>query len=138
MNHAVGRQEGHPACKNLGRLWGWGCHYFGWGGAHLDCRCLCLHFLPLLHKTQKIFPAYPGCPGQTAIKWLLLLLSVSASHCQTCCGCQLCLSATQRTSAWCMQHRSAAALQNSTSVPKLYDPSSPGLYSNDYITRFMQ
>jgi len=24
-------------------------------GAHLDCRCLCLHFLLLLHKTQKIF-----------------------------------------------------------------------------------
>jgi len=20
----VGRQEGHPACKNLGGLWGWG------------------------------------------------------------------------------------------------------------------
>jgi len=26
VNLAVGRQEGHPACKNLGRLCGWGCH----------------------------------------------------------------------------------------------------------------
>jgi len=26
-------------------------------------------FFPLLHKTQN-----PGCPGQTAVKWLLLLL----------------------------------------------------------------
>ena len=26
-----------------------------------------------------LVPAYPGCPGQTAVKWLLLLLS-SAKH----------------------------------------------------------
>ena len=23
-----------------------------------------------------LVPAYPGCPGQTAVKWLLLLLSL--------------------------------------------------------------
>ena len=28
---------------------------FGWGGAHPDCQFLCLHYLPQLHKIQKIF-----------------------------------------------------------------------------------
>jgi len=50
----VGRQEGHPACnKNLGGLWGWVRRLSGWGGAHPDCRYLCLHYLPLLHKNPE-------------------------------------------------------------------------------------
>jgi len=77
----VGQQEGHPACKKL--EW--------WGAGVVICleRCADLHIAQLMplpltvscfSKIQIGFtflvPAYPGCPGQTAVEWLLLLLSL--------------------------------------------------------------
>ena len=70
----VGRQEGHPACK---KLW--------WGAGMVICleRGADLHIaqrMPLLltvycfSKIQIGFtflvPAYPGSPGQRAVKWV--------------------------------------------------------------------
>ena len=37
-----------------------------------------------------LVPAYPGCPGQTAVKWLLLLLWLFwGKLCQDGCGVHL-------------------------------------------------
>jgi len=75
----VGRQEGHPACKKQS------------GGVLVWLSCLergaDLHMAQLMplqltdscsSKIQIGFtflvPAYPGCPGKEAVKWLLLLL----------------------------------------------------------------
>jgi len=74
-----GRQEGHPACKKQ-----------EWRGAGVviclergaDLHMVQLMPLPLTvswpNKIQIGFtflvPAYPGCPGKEAVKWLLLLL----------------------------------------------------------------
>ena len=33
-----------------------------------------------------LVPAYPGCPGQTAVKWLLLLFMLDAWMALCCCG----------------------------------------------------
>jgi len=74
-------------------LWGGGAPLVQLGWRPPDSRYLCLQFLPLLHKksrrqeawklslnaeqpyakTEGRVPAYPGCPGTKAIKWLLLL-----------------------------------------------------------------
>jgi len=72
----VGRQEGHPACKKSG------------GGAGV---VICLERGADLHMAQLmplsltvscsskiqigftfLVPAFPGCPGKEAVKWLLL------------------------------------------------------------------
>jgi len=73
----VGRQEGHPACKKTFEgLWGWGCRLSGSGGAHPDCRCLCFHYPPLLHKNpDELFLLvldYPNGPGSKAVERLLV------------------------------------------------------------------
>jgi len=49
----VGRQEGHPACKKPWGVVGVGALLVRWGGAHPDCRYLCLHYLSLLHKNPE-------------------------------------------------------------------------------------
>ena len=36
-----------------------------------------------------LVPAYPGCPGQTAVKWLLLLLLIDESWSRNLEDCQL-------------------------------------------------
>ena len=74
----VGRQEGHPACK---KQW--------WGAGVVVCleRGADLHMVQVMPQpltvscSSKIqigftflVPAYPGCPGKEAVKWLLLLL----------------------------------------------------------------
>ena len=51
-------------------------HFQHESGAHqilmqVNIRChICLSF----SHSVLLVPAYPGCPGQTAVKWLLLLL----------------------------------------------------------------
>ena len=73
----VGRQEGHPACKKNRVV---GC----WHGYLSGARCRLAYgpgdatatLAPV--KSRLVFtflvPAYPGCPGKEAVKWLLLLL----------------------------------------------------------------
>jgi len=71
----VGRQEGHPVCKKL-EWWGSGVVICLERGADLHMAQL----VPLLltvscsSKIQIGFtflvPAYPGCPGKEAVKWL--------------------------------------------------------------------
>ena len=64
----VGRQEGHPACKNSGGVLQRGA----------DLHMAQLMPLPLtvscFSKIQIGFtflvPAYPDCPGKEAVKWL--------------------------------------------------------------------
>jgi len=75
----VGRQEGHPACKKT-EWWGTGIVICLERGA--DLHMAQLMPLPLTvscsSKSQIGFtflvPAYPGCPGKEAVKWLLLLV----------------------------------------------------------------
>ena len=70
----VGRQEGHPACKNqsggvLAWLSVWSkvqtCILPSW------CHCHPLSLAPV--KSRLVFaflvPAYPDCPGKEAVKW---------------------------------------------------------------------
>ena len=71
----VGRQEGHPACKKT-EWWGTGVVICLEPGADLHMAQL----MPLpvtvscFSKIQIGFtflvPAYPGCPGKEAVKWL--------------------------------------------------------------------
>jgi len=71
----VGRQEGHPVCKKT-EWWGAGVVICLERGADLDVAQLMP--LPLtvscFSKIQIGFtflvPAYPGCPGKEAVKWL--------------------------------------------------------------------
>jgi len=71
----VGRQEGHPACKKL-EWWGTGVVICLERGA--DLHIAQLMPLPLsVSCSSKIqigftflVPAYPGCPGKEAVKWL--------------------------------------------------------------------
>jgi len=71
----VGRQEGRPACKKTER-WGAGVVICLERGA--DLHMAQLMPLPLAvscsSKIQIGFtfpvPAYPGCPGKEAVKWL--------------------------------------------------------------------
>jgi len=77
----AGRQEGHPACKKL--EW--------WGTGEVICleRDADLHTaqlmpLPLIVSSSSkiqigftfLVPAYPGCPGKEAVKWLLLVVNI--------------------------------------------------------------
>jgi len=71
----VGRQEGHPACKKT-EWWGNGMVICLERGAHLHMAQLMP--LPLtVYCSSKIqigftflVPAYPGCSGKEAVKWL--------------------------------------------------------------------
>jgi len=75
----VGRQEGHPACKNrvVGVLAWLSCLERG-----ADLHMAQLMPLPLTVSCSSkiqigftfLVPAYAGCPGKEAVKWLLLLL----------------------------------------------------------------
>jgi len=75
----VGRQEGHPACKKT-EWWGTGMVICLERGA--DLHMAQLMPLPLTVSCSSklqigftfLVPAYPGCPGKEAVKWLLLLL----------------------------------------------------------------
>ena len=61
----VGRQEGHPACKK--RVVG--C----WHGCLSGSRCRLAYGPADATATDGftfLVPAYPGCPGKKAIKWL--------------------------------------------------------------------
>jgi len=70
----VGRQEGHPTCKK--QWWDTGVVICLERGA--DLHMVQLMPLPLtVSCTSKIqigftflVPAYPGCPGKEAVKWL--------------------------------------------------------------------
>ena len=74
----VGRQEGHPACKKT-EWWGTGVVICLERGA--DLHMAKLMPLPLTVSCSSkiqigftfLVPAYPGCPGKEAVKWLLLL-----------------------------------------------------------------
>ena len=46
-------------------------------GMHQGSGLSPLLFVIVMEAISREFSAYPGCPGQTAVKWLLLLLSVS-------------------------------------------------------------
>ena len=84
----VGRQEGHPACKKLCEWWDSGMVICLERGA--DLLMALLMPLPLtvscFSKIQIGFtflvPAYPGSPGQRAVKWVCVIftmLSAAAS-----------------------------------------------------------
>jgi len=68
----VGRQEGHPACKNIGGMVKVGTGWSGWSGAQPDGRCLPLLIFPCTIKSRGFLlaPAHPGRPGKRAVKWL--------------------------------------------------------------------
>ena len=71
----VGRQEGHPACKKT-EWWGTGVVICLEQGAHLHMAQLMP--LPLTVSCSSkiqigftfLVPAYSGCPGKEAVKWL--------------------------------------------------------------------
>jgi len=73
----VGRQEGHPACKN--RVVGYRTGVVICLERGADLHMAQLMPLPLtVSSSSKIqigftflVPAYPGCPGKEAVKWLL-------------------------------------------------------------------
>ena len=80
MTLLVGRQEGHPACKKT-EWWGAGMVICLERGADLHMAAIMAQLMPLLltvscsSKIQVgstyLVPAYPGCPGKEAVKWLL-------------------------------------------------------------------
>jgi len=71
----VGRQERHPACKKT-EWWGTGMVIYLERGAHMHMAQLML--LPLTVSCSSkiqigftfLVPAYPGCRGKEAVKWL--------------------------------------------------------------------
>jgi len=74
----VGRQEGHPACKKQSGV------VLAWLSVWSEVQTCIWQLMPLpltVSCSSKIqigftflIPAYPGCPGKEAVKWLLLLL----------------------------------------------------------------
>jgi len=74
MTLLVGRQEGHPACKN--RVVGYWRGYLSGRGAdlHMAQRMPLPLTVSCSSKIQIDFTflvlAYPGCPGKEAVKWL--------------------------------------------------------------------
>ena len=85
----VGRQEGHPACKNW--MWATGMVIcLEWGTMDLllwSSWCQCHSATPwsLAAVNPEWFTflvlAYPGCPGKMAIKWMYLVVVVEAEGC---------------------------------------------------------
>ena len=88
----VGRQEGHPACKN----WVLGC----WRGYLSGARCRlaygpadatathCLFFSKIQIGFTFLVLAHPGSPGQRAVKRVCVCGSdCEISGCQWCCCC---------------------------------------------------
>ena len=68
----VGWQEGHPACKKLsGGVLAW---LSVWSEVHMTQLMPLLLTVSCSSKIQIGFtflvPAYPGCPGKDAVKWL--------------------------------------------------------------------
>ena len=73
----VGRKEGHPACKKLSG------GVLAWLSVWNEVQAAYAQLMPLpltVSCSSKIqigftflVPAYPGCPGKEAVKWLLLL-----------------------------------------------------------------
>ena len=73
----VGRQEGHPACIKLSG------GVLAWLSVWSEVQTAYAQLMPLpltVSCSSKIqigftflVPAYPGCPGKEAVKWLLLL-----------------------------------------------------------------
>jgi len=79
----VGWQEGHPACEKLsggmlaGYLSGARCR-FAYGPADgTATHCLLLQYIQIGFTFPVL--AHPGSPGQKALKWMLLLLSLLLS-----------------------------------------------------------
>jgi len=68
----VGHQEQHPACKN----WVMRCWLSVWSKVKMICICSSwCHCHPSSLdslKSRMISPAYPGCPGKEAVKWVYL------------------------------------------------------------------
>ena len=71
----VGRQEGHPACKKLSSgvlawlsLWSEVQTYIWPSWCH--CHSLSLASVKSRLVLTFLVPAYPGCPGKEAVKWL--------------------------------------------------------------------
>jgi len=75
LTQLVGRQEGHPACKKT-EWWGTGVVICLEQGA--DLHMAQMMPLPLTVSCSSkiqigftfLVPAYPGCPGKEAVKWL--------------------------------------------------------------------
>jgi len=67
-----GRQEGHPACKNMGGWWRWALLSADGVAPSRMVGVSASVNLPLHHRVQKclLAPAHPGDPGQRAIKRL--------------------------------------------------------------------
>ena len=71
----VGWQEGHPACKKLsGGVLAWLSVWSEVQLAYGPADATATHCLYCSSKIQIGFtflvPAYPGCPGKEAVKWL--------------------------------------------------------------------
>ena len=75
----VGHHEDRPACKKwvmrcwCGYLPGTKCRFFCIWSSWLHCNPKPHHILPRLIQTGFTLPvpAYPGCPGKEAVKWVL-------------------------------------------------------------------
>jgi len=72
----VRRQEGHPACKKQsGGVLAWTHGYLSAATKHmaqlmpLPLTVSCSSKI-LIGFTTFLVPAYPGCPGKEAVKWL--------------------------------------------------------------------
>ena len=100
----VGRQEGHPACKNRVGVLAWlsvwsevqTCIWLSW------CHC---HSLSLASvKSRLVLPFHPGSPGQRAVKRVCVCVCVCVlicSFCSTSGSCQFVIvhSDTEMSSA---------------------------------------
>jgi len=83
----LGRQEGHPVCKNMGGWWRWALvNPDGVAPTRMVSVSASVN-LPLHHKVQKFSsgPAHPGGPGKRAVKrlwwwWLQLTPCVGAVY----------------------------------------------------------
>jgi len=106
-------------------------HYLGWGNMNPG-NCISLkHCILLKNQKQKHI---------LIITWLSLnhpSLSLGYVSNSVNASCRhFFLSATLRISAWCRQHSSATAMQNSQISPKLWPQQAKAENSNDYITKF--
>jgi len=66
----VGRQEGHPACKKQsGGVLAW---LSVWSEELMPLSLTVSCSSKIQTGFTFLVPAYPGCPGKEAVKWLLL------------------------------------------------------------------